>query len=283
MLVKLIASDLDGTIIDKNNNISPKNFDAINKIHQRNIDFAICTGKAYSVSKKVCDKFTASYGIFGNGTQIIDLKTGKELLRRTLSKEDLLFIVTFAKRCNYHIHLYTDLEIISEKLEYMDLRNYKLKADNSSEGLKFKIVPDILNYIEKNQVEAFSAVVSSTEAALNQFKTLLKVNTNIDATFINKRGKYRDKIINKDYEYLSIAPTHINKNEALNFLSKYLKIPKENMLAIGDNINDLEMVRESGIGVAVNGAYDDLKKAAKYITKTSVSDGAFAEAINKFI
>lgn len=283
MLVKLIASDLDGTIIDKNNNISPKNFDAINKIHQRNIDFAICTGKAYSVSKKVCDKFTASYGIFGNGTQIVDLKTGKELLRRTLSKEDLLFIVTFAKRCNYHIHLYTDLEIISEKLEYMDLRNYKLKADNSSEGLKFKIVPDILNYIEKNQVEAFSAVVSSTEAALNQFKTLLKVNNNIDATFINKRGKYRDKIINKDYEYLSIAPTHINKNEALNFLSKYLKIPKENMLAIGDNINDLEMVRESGIGVAVNGAYDDLKKAAKYITKTSVSDGAFAEAINKFI
>lgn len=283
MLVKLIASDLDGTIIDKNNNISPKNFDAINKIHQRNIDFAICTGKAYSVSKKICDKFTASYGIFGNGTQIIDLKTGKELLRRTLLKEDLLFIVTFAKRCNYHIHLYTDSEIISEKLEYMDLRNYKLKADNSSEGLKFKIVPDILNYIEKNQVEAFSAVVSSTEAALNQFKTLLKVNTNIDATFINKRGKYRDKIINKDYEYLSIAPTHINKNEALNFLSKYLKIPKENMLAIGDNINDLEMVRESGIGVAVNGAYDDLKKAAKYITKTSVSDGAFAEAINKFI
>lgn len=282
MLVKLIASDLDGTIIDKNNNISPKNFDAISKIHQKNIDFAICTGKAYSVSKKICDKFTATYGIFGNGTQIIDLKSGKELLRRTLSREDLLFIVTFAKRFNYHIHLYTDTDIISEKLEYMDLRNYKLKSDNSSEGLTFKIVPDILKFIESNKIEAFSAVVSSTEAALNQFKTLLKVNTNIDATFINKRGKYRDKIIDKDYEYLSIAPTHINKNEALNFLSKYLKIPKSNMLAIGDNINDLEMVKESGIGVAVNGAYDDLKRAAKYITKTSVSDGAFAEAIEKF-
>lgn len=282
MLIKLVASDLDGTIIDKNNNISPKNFDAINNIHKKNIDFAICTGKAYSVSKKICDKFTASYGIFGNGTQIIDLRTGKELLRKTLSKKDLLFTVTFAKRYNYHIHLYTDTEIISEKLEYMDLRNYKLKNQNSTDGLDFKIVPDILEYIEKNNIEAFSAVISSDNTSLNQFKTFLSVNPNIEATFINKRGKYRDKIINKDYEYLNIAPNNINKNEALNFLSEYLHIPKQNMLAIGDNVNDLEMVKNTGVGVAVSEAYDDLKSVATYITKSSVSDGAFAEAINKF-
>lgn len=283
MTVKLIASDLDGTIIDKNNNISSKNFEAIEKIHQKNIDFAICTGKAYSVSKKICDKFTATYGIFGNGTQIINLKTGQELLKRTLEKKDLLFIVTFAKRYNYHIHLYTENEIISEKLEYMDLRNYKLRNQNSTDGLKFKIVPDILDFIERTDIEAFSAVVSSSESNLNYFKSILNINSSIEATFINKRGKYRDKIINKDYEYLNISPNNINKNEALNFLSKYLNISKENMLAIGDNINDLEMVKNTGIGVAVNNAYDDLKKVAKYVTKASVSDGAFAEAIDKFV
>lgn len=283
MTVKLIASDLDGTIIDKNNNISSKNFEAIEKIHQKNIDFAICTGKAYSVSQKICDKFTATYGIFGNGTQIINLKTGQELLKRTLEKKDLLFIVTFAKRYNYHIHLYTENEIISEKLEYMDLRNYKLRNQNSTDGLKFKIVPDILDFIERTDIEAFSAVVSSSESNLNYFKSILNINSSIEATFINKRGKYRDKIINKDYEYLNISPNNINKNEALNFLSKYLNISKENMLAIGDNINDLEMVKNTGIGVAVNNAYDDLKKVAKYVTKASVSDGAFAEAIDKFV
>lgn len=51
MNIKLIASDLDGTIIDRNNNISPKNFEAINSIHEKNIEFAVCTGKSYSVSK----------------------------------------------------------------------------------------------------------------------------------------------------------------------------------------------------------------------------------------
>jgi len=282
MLIKLVASDLDGTIIDKNNNISQKNFDAINNIHKKNIDFAICTGKAYSVSKKICDKFTASYGIFGNGTQIINLKTGEELLRKTLSKEDLLFTVTFAKRYNYHIHLYTDTEIISEKLEYMDLRNYKLKNQNSTDVLNFKIVPDILEYIEKHIIDVFSIVISSDNNSLVEFKTLLSINTNIEATFINKRGKYRDKIINKDYEYLNITPINVNKDEALNFLSKYLHISKQNILAVGDNVNDLEMVKNTGVGVAVSEAYDDLKAVATYITKASVSDGAFAEAINKF-
>ena len=126
MSIKLIASDLDGTIIDRNNNISPKNFEAINSIHEKNIAFAVCTGKSYSVSKKFCEKFNATYGIFGNGTQIINLKTGTELLRNTLSKNDLLFVTTLAKRYKYHIHLYTDNEIISEKLKYMDLRNFVL-------------------------------------------------------------------------------------------------------------------------------------------------------------
>ena len=52
-------------------------------------------------------------------------------------------------------------------------------------------------------------------------------------------------------------------------------------MAIGDNVNDLEMVRESGVGIAVSEAYDELKKVATYVTKSSVSDGAFAEAIYK--
>lgn len=283
MGIKLIASDLDGTIIDRNNNISPKNFEAINSIHEKNIEFAVCTGKAYSVSKKFCEQFNATYGIFGNGTQIVNLKTGTELLRNTLSHEDLLFVTTLAKRYNYHIHLYTDNEIISEKLKYMDLRNFVLKSQNSTESLNFKIVNNIIEYIENFSPEVFSTVITTENTTLLEFQKLLSINHNILYTFINKRGKYRDNIINKDYEYLNISPLHINKNEALNFLSKKLNIDKKDMMAIGDNVNDLEMVKESGIGVAVNEAYDELKNVAKYVTRATASEGAFAEAVYKFI
>ena len=283
MNIKLVASDLDGTIIDKNNTISTKNLKAIDKLHKQNVDFAICTGKSYSVSKIICKKFNANYGIFGNGTQIINLRTGKEIYRKVLSNQDLLFICTFAKRYNYHIHLYTDVDIVTEKLEYMDLRNYILKSKNSNTSLNFNIVTDITDYIEKNKPSVFSMVISSGKDSLHLFKTILSINKNILCTYISKRGKYKDLVINKDYDYLSISPTKVNKNEALSILAEYLGISKENIMAVGDNINDLEMVRDSGIGVAVKDAYDDLKKVAKYVTSISVTEGAFSEAVDKFV
>lgn len=282
MKIELIASDLDGTIIDRNHYIPEQNLEAIQKIHTQNIPFVICTGKSYSVSKNICDKFHASYGVFGNGTQIIDFRTGKELLKNTLLKKDLLYIVTLAKRYNLHVHLYTDSEVITEKLSYMDLRNFILKSEAADPNLKFITVKNIIDYISNTPLHVFSAVVS-TENSIKDFENLLSVNSNIESTFISKRGIYKDVIINKDYEYLNIAPTHINKNEALNFLSNYLNIPRENMLSIGDNLNDLEMVKHSGVGVAIANSYKDLQEIATYTTKRDVSNGGFAEAIHKFI
>lgn len=283
MSIKLVASDLDGTIIDRNNNIAPQNFEAIKKVHKKNIDFVVCTGKSYSVSKKICDQFQASFGIFGNGTQIIDLRSGKELLKNVISKQDLLFIITLAKRNKFHIHIYTDTEIISEKLEYMDLRNFILKSQNANDSLNFNIVHNILSYVENNNINVFSIVITTEDSSLMNFKKILSINKNIDSVFINKRGKFRDDIIGKDYEYLNVSPTNINKNEALKFLTNYLHISQNDIMAVGDNVNDLEMVKNAGIGIAVNESYDDLKNVAKYVTSNKVSDGAFAEAINKFI
>lgn len=281
-MIKLIASDIDGTLIDRNNVIPTENLEAIKKIHEKNINFAVCTGKSYSVSKNICDKLQPTFGIFGNGTQIIDLKNNKELIRKILSKEDLLFITTLVERFKLHLHIYTDTEIVSEKLMYMDLRNFMLKSKNSSSALNFKIVDNITEYISKNNPDVFSAVVSS-ENSLLDFEKFITVNKNIMYQFINKRGKYKDNIICKEYEYINISPVHIDKDESINYLTNYLNISKKEVLAIGDNINDLKMVQNSGIGVAVGDAYDELKNVANYVTEKTASEGAFAEAINKFI
>jgi len=64
MSIKLIASDLDGTIVDKDYNVCEENFKAIKEIRDRNIYFAISTAKSYAVTKSFCKQFNASYGIF---------------------------------------------------------------------------------------------------------------------------------------------------------------------------------------------------------------------------
>ena len=126
-MIKLVASDLDGTIIDKAGSIYENNFKAINDLNQKNIDFVICTGKTYPIVKGMCSKFNASYGIFGNGNEIINLKTGEEIYKQLLTSEQISSCISIAKENHLHVHLYTDTEIITESLQYMDLRNYRLQ------------------------------------------------------------------------------------------------------------------------------------------------------------
>ena len=281
MEIRLVASDLDGTIIDKNNNISIENFKAINELHKKNILFVVCTGKSHSVSKSICKKLKADFGIFGNGAQIINLRNKKELARKTLGIQEIDFCIKIARENNLHIHFYTEDAIVTEELKYMDLRNYILKDKNSSE-LKFFIVPTIEEFIEKENPNIFSIVLTS-ENMMSDIEKQVHENISVTTNLIMKKGEYKDFIINKEYEFLNIAPDKINKNVGITYLSKVLNIPKENILAIGDNVNDIEMIKSAGVGIAVADAYDELKEVADYITNNSVSNGAFSEAIRTYI
>ena len=281
-MIKLIASDLDGTMFEKGNIIPETNLKAIDDINNSNINFTICTGKTYSLFKNICQDIGTGYGIFGNGNQIINLKTGEEIYRKLLKNEDVLFCINTAKKLNLHVHLYTNKEVITEELLYMDLRNFELTKNDKNIDLEFKIVTDIQEYIEKENPEILKLVISA-EKDLASLKNEFAKNKNLQVNLIRKVDKYRDEIIGKEYEYLDIMPAGINKEQALEVLENYLKIDKSEVLAIGDNLNDLEMIKDSGVGIAVANAYDEVKEVANYTTTTTAQNGGFAEAVYKFI
>lgn len=279
MAIKLVASDLDGTIVSDNEYIHKSNLEAINMMNNKEINFAICTGKSYSVSKDLCDKCNADYGIFNNGSQIYNLKTGDKIYNNLLLFNDIQQCFNIAKKHNLHVHAYSDNCLITEKLEYLDLRNFKLQK---KPGFSFIVVSDILDYIEKNNLPIQQFVISSL-SPLSSIKDELLSTTELSISQISKFGKYKDKILNKEYEYLSVIPSNTSKSSAVNFLTKYLEINKEDTIAIGDNLNDIDMLKSSGIGIAVANAYNEVKNIADYTTTNSVADGGFAEAIYKFI
>lgn len=279
MAIKLVASDLDGTIVSDNKYIHKSNLEAINMMNDKEINFAICTGKSYSVSKDLCNKCNADYGIFNNGSQIYNLKTGDKIFSNILLLDDIKICFNIAKKYNLHVHAYSDNCLITEKLEYLDLRNFKLQK---KPGFSFIVVSNILDYIEKNNLPIQQFVISSL-SSLDYIKSEISNNTEVSISQISKYGKYKDKILNKEYEYLSIIPSNTSKSSAVNFLTKYLEINQEDTIAIGDNLNDIDMLKNSGIGIAVANAYNEVKNIADYTTTNSVTDGGFAEAIYKFI
>ncbi|MBP3463949.1 MAG: HAD-IIB family hydrolase [Clostridia bacterium] len=279
MSIKLVASDLDGTIISENNFINQSNFEAIDMMNSHNIDFAICTGKSYSVSKSLCDKCKATYGIFSNGSQIYNLKTGTPIYKNVIDLDALINCFNIAKKHGLHVHAYSDNLLVTERLQFLDLRNFKLQK---LPGFEFIVVSDVLEYIQKNNLPIYQFVISSNsrlETVRNEILNLV----NVSVLKISKFGEYKDRVLNKEYEYLSIMPFNTSKSSALDILGKYLSVNQDEIMAIGDNLNDLDMVKNSGIGVAVANAYSELKDVAKYTTKNNVAEGGFAEAVYKFI
>lgn len=277
-MIKLIASDLDGTIMD-NNHILPKdNIEAINNLHKKNILFVICTGKTYSISKDICNKLHANFGIFGNGSQIIDLSTGSELARKTLTIDEIERVCPIIQKYNLHVHAYTENSIITPKPLYMDLRNFILFPNK----IKLEIVDSVISHIQSQNQNIFKLIISSP-FHLEKVKEDLEKITNLSITHISKTGLYKDNVIDKEYEYLDISPLHVSKGNALKILSNYLQIEKKDILSIGDNINDIDMFKVSNITAAVGDAHEQVKKIANYITINSAEKAGFAEAIYKFI
>ena len=223
------------------------------------------------MEKDFCKKINATYGIFGNGTQIINLKTGKEILRNVLSKEDIEKCLQIVSKNNLHVHIYTDDKIIVQnKLRYMAYRNYLLYGDN----IKFEIVENLSNYLKINNISVLKLIISG-ENNLTRIKNELLKNQNISIMQIKKYNNYKDRIINEEYEYLDIIPKNVNKYNSLKQLCNYLNIRKDETMAIGDNINDIDMIKNAKIGVAIAGCYEEVKNEATYVTKNSAKERRF--------
>lgn len=278
-MIKLLASDLDGTIIDNNNQVTKNDLNVIEKLNNTTVNFAICTGKTYSMTKDICDKLNPTYGIFGNGTQIVNLKTGEEIKRNVISNEKAIECLKIVSNSDLHIHIYTENKIIAQQqLKYMAYRNYMLYKDQ----VQFEVVESLENYIKEKKPNILKLVISG-EKDLKKLKEKIEKEEDLTAIQIRKYNEYKDKIINQEYEYLDIVPRHVTKYDALKQLSQYLNIQNDEVMAVGDNVNDIEMIKYAGVGVAIGGSYEEVKGVASYVTQNTVRNGGFAEAVYKFI
>ena len=164
----------------------------------------------------------------------------------------------------------------------MDLRNYVLNGNKSTVNLSFKIAENVQDYVINHNTSIFKLVISSTED-LSNLKNEILSNFDLNINHIRKKGFYKDKIINKEYEYLDITPKHIGKGYALEYLSNFLKVDKQDIMSIGDNVNDIDMIKISGKSATLSDSYDEVKKVASYITTNNSENAGFAEAVYKFI
>ena len=288
-MYKLIAIDLDGTLLNSYGEISLKNREAIKYALEKNVKVILASGRDPQTMKKISLELGINdFLIAGNGASIYDIRLEKNILENFIEKEKALKIIKICKENSIFFNVYTDVGIITESL------NYNVKVFNNENNYKpndkrtnIEIVKDIYDYIENNEMNILKIIICDESKII--FSNIIEKLKNIKGVEVLEIEHMSKKIIKTgtqeykiEYFYTEVTNKNANKWEAIEYLSKQLDIEKEEIICIGDNMNDLKMVKNAGIGITMKKSALEKQNVADYVTEDNKSDGV-GNAIYKYI
>ena len=260
-MIRLIATDLDGTLLNNEHKISDYNKKVISAVNEKGIKVILSTGRPTSAATKFLDDLNIETDMISfNGAMITDRK-GNILYENNLESSIGKELIEIAKKY---------------KIYYQGFLGERWNlSDAKSKWLDFYIsIAKINNYIVGfDNIKDFSF---SKFMFIGENEILKEIAEELDK-------KLKDKVYYAFSRpvYLEVHSPKVSKANALCFLLNKYDIKKENVMAFGDNNNDIEMLEIAGISVAVDNAENALKEKAKYITKSNIENGV-GYFINKY-
>ena len=289
-MYKLVAIDLDGTLLNSSGEVSNQTKTAIKQAIDKGIEVVLASGRTIeSIENFALELGTNNYLISGNGSAVYDIKNQEIIYSNFLSKEQVLKIANICEENSIHYNVYTEKEIIAKTLNYNVLYYYKENLKKTEDKrTSINIVPDMLEYIKKSDNDNYLKITICDEniiifnSIIKKIKLLDKYDV-LDVEYMSKKKiKCGTEDVLVEYYYTEITNENVNKWTALNFLLQKLNINKENVVAIGDNFNDREMIEEAGLGIVMGNSNPLMKIYADVIVKDNNSDGV-CEAFEKYI
>lgn len=288
-MYKLIAIDLDGTLLNSYGEISSENIKALKKAQDAGAKIVLASGRVDTAIESFAYQTGANeYIISGNGASIYDLKRKKVIYNKYLAKEKVLEIANFCETNSIYYNVYAQRSIITKSLNYNTLYyQSENQKKNDDKQTKIDIVESIPDYIKQLKNESFLKIIvcDKDEMIFKGMINTLKKDKEIDVLDVShmsrKIVKYGTEEYDIKYYYTEITNKNVNKWNALEFLLNKFNIAKEEIITIGDNINDKEMIQNAGIGVAMGNSTPVIKDVANIVT-TSNDENGVAKVIERF-
>lgn len=278
MKIKLIALDLDGTLLDSNGEISNKTCDTIKEAIKRGIEIVPATGRNIGlISEEIKAIDGIRYAITSNGAAVVDLREGRVIFSNFINLDILKRIIDLIKNYPIVIEFYADGHAYVDRDVFDNPEKYDLNENQIH----------LMSYNHILIENIFDLIDESTD--INWIKCVEKINIPFLNEDIKKKvlkslsNEFHElKITSSGKDNLEINISSANKGNGLEKLVNILGIRLEEVAAIGDNNNDVEMIEKSGVGIAMGNAIDEMKNKACYITLDNDRNGA-AEAIIKIL
>ena len=289
-MYKLIAIDLDGTLLNSYGQILEKNKLALNNAKEKGIQIVLASGRTTDSVKSIANEIgVQNYIICGNGSLIYDLQKEEIIYDKFIEKKKALQIIDICEKNSIYYNIYTENMVIAKTLNNNVLFYYQENANKpDNKKTKINIVQDIYEYVKNlenqnilkitisdNDVIIFNSIIRK----LREVKDIDVLDVEHMSRKIIKTGTEESKL---EYYYTEITKKNVDKWYAIEFLMENLNINSNEVLTIGDNVNDKLMIENAGCGVAMGNSAPYVKEVSNLVVANNNEDGV-AEAIEKII
>lgn len=286
---KIIAIDIDGTLLNSYGEITKENREAIKKSKEKGARIILASGRMPNSVKNFAQELeTDRYIICGNGSSIYDIETDENVYENFMPKEKALEIIKICEENSIYYSVYTEAAIICKNLNYNVLVYHSENAQKEeSKKTNINIVENVYEYIEKiNTKRILKINVCDSdkiifEGMLRKIREIPNINLLEISNMVRRAVKKGTEEITLEYFYTEISNEDVNKWTAIEKLMEILDFEKKDVIAIGDNINDKLMIENAGLGIIMgNGALAE--QTEKGVVVSSNNQSGVAEGIEKY-
>ena len=286
-MYKLIAIDLDGTLLNSYGEVTKENKQAIQNAISNGIEVVLASGRPIASVKNLANELNANhYIICGNGAIMYDMQNEEIIYNKFLDKSKVLQIIKICEENSIYYNLYTDKTILTKGLNYNVLfynqENFKKPEDKKT---SINIIQDIYKYVEEKENENYLKITicDNNKIIFDRIIQKLRMVKDVDVLDVAHMSRKMIKDGTEDvlieYYYTEITSKGVDKWYAIEKLMNKLSISKNEVMAIGDNVNDKLMVENAGLGVIMGNSAPYIKEIADIVVADNDNSGV-AQAIN---
>ena len=266
---RLLACDLDGTLIGDDMTLSPRVRQALAQAQARGVQVTLATGRSFPDTLPFARALNISLPLICYQGGVIKHPVSGELFyRATMPRALVLEVIALARVHDWHLVLYLD-----EALYLEDLRRPRHFYDGFLGG-RINLVDDLATVVQKHPQEPDKFVFVAEERTADRIQAVLGAQF---AQFDRQMVVVRSHSL-----FVEGNPLSVNKGAALEWLAGYLNVSQAQVMAIGDQGNDVAMIEWAGLGVAMGGADHAVQAVADWVAPPLSEDGA-AVAVERFL
>ena len=275
--IRLLALDLDGTLFNTEGKITPASVQAICRAQEKGVHVVLASGRDYDgMPWEQLTEVPIEYAVTTNGSAVYSTKDRACLCEECLDQEKIIPILEYLLEKEVYISIffdgvnYTPISCFPY-VENLDIPEYVREALRENRNG----IEDLVEYIKKENVRI-------QKVTLNFQKSLAGGYLNREEVREYLKNDPNIQLVDGGFANLEFAKAGVSKALGLTFLAGRLQIPMEQVMAIGDSENDIEMIETVGLGIAMGNALEHVKEIADDVTETNEKDGV-AYAIEKYI